>query len=605
MTALHDNIPEELHSRTQWVCYRRVSSKNRKLQNVPFVASGQRHASCTAPTDWSTFEEASAAITQPSRKLDGISYVLTADDGLVCVDLDHARDPETGSPEPWAQEIIDKIGSYTEVSPSGTGYHIFVRGTVPAALKTDRVEIYASSKIMATTGDVEFPHTVIVDAGLDWLYERAKPTTVNNGSGDSEKVYAIWGELRRELKTDDSASLAREFERRYPDIYRAQNAKHGNNYMRADAERYIEKHPLTPVRKECESKIAGESFDSVKEKPLLWLWKNRIPRHKVTIFGGNPDAGKSLVSLDLSARLTTGRDFPDGEKNQLGPVDVALLFCEDDPADTVKPRLLAAGADCAKVYRLFSSVVAKDGSTKERHIAFDTDLQQLERFLLERRAIRFLVIDPISSYLGEASMVKETDVRRVLVPLAELAARLEVTVLLIAHLNKRSDVSALHKIMGAVAISGVARAAWMFAEDHENEDTYLMVRGKLNVGRKSEGLRYSIAAKTIPECGEAPFIKWEGTTSVSAGEVFGLLGPMEESKADKTVEAMTWLQGFLAAGAKPASEVSAAAKRVGIAERTLDRAKGKMKIKSAKRAEGWVWELPAGDEERQLEVAIV
>lgn len=129
-----------------------------------------------------------------------------------------------------------------------------------------------------------------------------------------------------------------------------------------------------------------------------------------------------------------------------------------------------------------------------------------------------------------------------------------------------------------------------------------MVRGKLNVGKKTEGLRYSIAAKTIPDCGEAPFIKWEGTTNVTAGQVFGLFGPMEESKADKTAEAMTWLQGFLAAKAKPASEVNAAAKRVGIADRTLDRAKGKLKIRSAKRAEGWVWELPAGDEERQLEV---
>src|SRR5262249_37545354 len=138
----------------------------------------------------------------------------------------------------------------------------------------------------------------------------------------------------------------------------------------------------------------------------------------------------------------------------------------------------------------------------------------------------------ISSYLGEASMVKETEVRRVLVPLAELAARLEVTILLIAHLNKRSDVSALHKIMGAVAISGVARGAWMFAEGPEDEDCYLMVRGKLNVGKKVEGLRYSIEAREVPACGEAPFINWEGPTEVSAGQVFGLFGPMESGKAD-------------------------------------------------------------------------
>jgi putative DNA primase/helicase len=236
--------------------------------------------------------------------------------------------------------------------------------------------------------------------------------------------------------------------------------------------------------------------------------------------------------------------------------------------------------------------VTGDGSKAERQIAFDTDLHKLEQFLLERRNIRFLVVDPISSYLGEASMVKETDVRRVLVPLAELAARLEITVLLIAHLNKRSDVSALHKIMGAVAISGVARAAWMFAEDPENEDAYLMVRGKLNVGKKTEGLRYCIEAKEIPDCGEAPFIKWDGTTEVSAGQVFGLFGPMESTKADKAGDAVAWLKGFLMAGRKAADDVVNTASREGFKERTLRKAKSTLGVVSEKDGDTWYWQLP-------------
>src|SRR5215469_14477596 len=138
--SLYENIPTELRVRPQWVCYRRTPNKQGKTQNIPFLSTGERPASCTACADWSTFEQACAAVANPYTKLDGISYVLTADDGFVCVDLDHARNPETGVPDLWAREIIDKIGSYTEVSPSETGYHIFARGKVPAALKTDRVE---------------------------------------------------------------------------------------------------------------------------------------------------------------------------------------------------------------------------------------------------------------------------------------------------------------------------------------------------------------------------------------------------------------------------------------------------------------------------------
>src|SRR6266853_246423 len=105
----------------------------------------------------------------------------------------------------------------------------------------------------------------------------------------------------------------------------------------------------------------------------------------------------------------------------------------------------------------------------------------------------------------------------------------------------------------------------MFAEDPENENNYLMVRGKLNVGKKTQGLRYSIQAKGIPDCGESPFIKWEGTTDVSAGQVFGLFGPMESgSKGAKRTDAATWLERLLSAGRRPTDEIIAAAKRQGI-----------------------------------------
>jgi hypothetical protein len=533
--ANYDNIPTELRKPALWLQYylspdpKKPGKKPRKHPCVKYATQQDRAANLRG-LDY-------LLGNRPPQK--GVQRYVEKSEGFTYIDLDHVRNQETGEILPWVSDLIAWLDTYTEISASGTGFHLVARGTLPEDFKLDPnpIEIYSGNipnKLIAMTGD---------------LYDEWRFSTIENRQ---EKLDKLLG--------------------------RAKAGEFG-----------------TPATGATESQISGETFDTIKEKALEWLWKNRIPKNKITIFGGNPDAGKSLVSLDLTARLTTNRDWPDGEKNGVGTIEVALLFCEDDAADTVKPRLLVAGADCAKVHRLFSTFVSKDGTKKDRQIAFDTDLQKLERFLLEHRAIRFLVIDPISNYLGEASMVKETDVRRVLVPLAELAAALEVTILLIAHLNKRSDVSALHKIMGAVAISGVARAAWMFAEDPENEGSYLMVRGKLNVGKKTEGLRYTITAKGIPDCGEQPFINWNGTTDVSAGQVFGLFGPVETDKKDKTTDATTWLKGFLSAGDKTADEVLDAATREDIKERTLRRAKSKLGVLSVQHADGWRWQLPSGD----------
>jgi hypothetical protein len=152
------NIPQELVSRKNWVCYRLVpdpEKPEKKPAKVPHQVSGPL-AKSNDPSTWSTFEQARAAVA--AGKFDGVSYALSAEDGLVCVDLDNARNPETGHPEPWAAPIIHALRSYTEVSPSGTGYHVFVRGVIPKAShkQGSTVELYAGVKIMATTGTLGF-----------------------------------------------------------------------------------------------------------------------------------------------------------------------------------------------------------------------------------------------------------------------------------------------------------------------------------------------------------------------------------------------------------------------------------------------------------------
>ena len=322
-----------------------------------------------------------------------------------------------------------------------------------------------------------------------------------------------------------------------------------------------------------------ESLDAIKPKRLRWLWRNRVPLGKMTVFGGDVGAGKSLLSVDLVARASTGRGYP-GDEDAREPIDMLMFFCEDGAEDTVVPRLIAAGADLSRIKRAKSE------------FSLDKDLQALERTLRESPSIKLIVIDPASSYLGSVNMDREREVRSVLMPLAQLAERLEVTIILILHFNKRGDVRAVHRLLGAIAFSGVARAVWLFAEDPDNDGACLMLHGKMNVAKKQETLRYRTEERDLVIEGEpaqVPFIEWCGTSKVDAERVIGVAASRD--RAEKTTDASKWLADFLTQD-KPAKDVHEAAAQHGIAKRTLERAKSKLGIESEKTNDGWVWHLP-------------
>jgi hypothetical protein len=285
------------------------------------------------------------------------------------------------------------------------------------------------------------------------------------------------------------------------------------------------------------------------------------------------------VSVDVAARASTGRGYP-GDEDARAPIDVLMFFCEDGVEDTVVPRLMAAGADLSRIKRATSE------------FSLDKDRDALERTLRENPTIKLIVIDPASSYLGNVNLEKEREVRSVLLPLAQLAEPLEVTVILILHFNKRGDVKAVHRLLGAIAFSGVARAVWLFAEDPDNAGKCLMLHGKMNVAKKQEALCYQMKERNLVIEGEpaaVPFIEWCGTSKVDAERVIG--ASASRDRAEKITDASQWLTDFLTQD-KPAKEVYEAAEQVAIAKRTLQRAKSKLGIESEKTEGGWVWHLP-------------
>ncbi len=180
----YEGIPQELKDRNQWVAWH-IEIRNNNPTKPPINAHTGRYASCDDPTTWAPFESACHAYNSRDD-LDGVGYVLSADDPYAGIDLDKCRNPETGIVEPWARAIVEQIHSYTEVSPSGCGLHILVRGTLPeGARRRGNLEMYDRSRYFTITGrHLEGTPTTIEerDAPLKGLHARELgPAAQNNG----------------------------------------------------------------------------------------------------------------------------------------------------------------------------------------------------------------------------------------------------------------------------------------------------------------------------------------------------------------------------------------------------------------------------------------
>jgi putative DNA primase/helicase len=345
-------------------------------------------------------------------------------------------------------------------------------------------------------------------------------------------------------------------------------------------------------------RLVTRRASDITTKKILWIWDQRVPLGKLTIFSGNPDQGKSLITMYMVSNLTSGRPLF-GSTIQMEPCDVLLMAGEDEADDTIVPRLQAGDADLNKVHIVESVASGNDAETptevREAHL--DVDIKVIEEMLLANPSIKLVIIDPLSNYLGQANMNKEQEVRSVLVPLKNLAARTGVAVVCVMHLNKSSDASAIHRIGGAVAFVGVARAAWLFTEDSEDKARHLMLRVKGNIAKTLGGLAYAIQAKTVTVEGEPssqPYVEWLGETEKVASDV--LIGGVPAGRPpEKEQEAKEWLLDFLADGAQTATDVESFGRKAGHSFRTLTRAKKELDIGSTQQERRWVWVLPSNN----------
>jgi hypothetical protein len=317
--------------------------------------------------------------------------------------------------------------------------------------------------------------------------------------------------------------------------------------------------------------------------PLRWLWPGVIPAGKLTLFVGDPGLGKSLVALDIAARVTSGIPWPDG--SSACPIGkVILLSAEDDPADTIRPRLDAAGA-ISDLVRLIEGV--RDGK-RQRLFNLADDTLRLDAEIAQDT--RLIIIDPITAYVGGIDSHVTSDVRGLLAPLAELAARRGLAILGVSHLNKGSG-AAMYRTTGSLAWVAAARAVWAVGRDPENRDRILMLPVKQNLSPNLGGFAYGILPKN-----DAPCIAWENGRAL--GDADALLRSLEDTE-DRSAgkEAEEWLAEALAEGRVKAADLFRQAHAVGISTITLRRAATKIGVRKVKGGfrDGWSWALPGAE----------
>jgi putative DNA primase/helicase len=360
-----------------------------------------------------------------------------------------------------------------------------------------------------------------------------------------------------------------------------------------------------PQSKPLVSQMIFRSAADIKPKRIKWLWNQTVPLGKITLFAGNPDNGKSMATTSLAALCTRGRDFPDCP-NTTPASDVLMFLGEDDLDDTVIPRLMAADADMSKVH--FATVESSD--MKEREFQLDRDLPGLEAGLQQYPNTRLLIIDPISNYLGGKNMIAEQEMRRILVPLKDMAARLGIAIIIVMHLNKKVDLDAINRVGGAMAFIGVARCSWLFVRDVTEDgmklDTFSMIRLKNNLAKASAGGHaYHIDTRRIlTEDGEdwPPCVIWDGAIQKSAEDALGKthgarggarLGAGRPKGSDVNLQvAISFLEEVLQDGSKTSKWIFAQGKgRHGCSETTLRRAAADLHIKPFEQGGGWGWEM--------------
>ena len=305
----------------------------------------------------------------------------------------------------------------------------------------------------------------------------------------------------------------------------------------------------------------------VDVEEIRWLWYPYIPYGKCTILQGDPGCGKTMLALNLAARLSNGYGMPFASAEPEEPIHILYQTSEDGIGDTIKPRLIAAGANCNNIRVI----------NEENHpLHFDDE--RIEKAIVSENA-KLLILDPLSAYIGEnVNLNQAIDVRSAFRKIYAVAQRTKCAVLIVSHMNKANGISALYRTNGSIDICGAVRSILTVCEDREEKDKRYLVPVKSNLAEKGDAIIFRLS----------DHIEWLESRAVTADELLSSFGSSRDTKQGQAEEEMLAL---LSEEDKPAYEIYQHFEKLGISKRTVENAKKSLGVKSHRKSKVWMWSL--------------
>ena len=291
-------------------------------------------------------------------------------------------------------------------------------------------------------------------------------------------------------------------------------------------------------------------MSDVKLTPVNWLWKPYLPFGKLSVLQGNPGEGKTYFAMHLAAACTNGKLLPNMER--LKPFNVIYQTAEDGLGDTVKPRLIEAGADLDRVLVIDDSDVQLTLSD-----------ERIEKAIIENNA-KLVIIDPIQAYLGaDVDMNRANEVRPIFMRLGQVAQRTGCAILLIGHLNKAAGMQSLQRGLGSIDIAAAVRSVLFIGKLKHDPTMRILTHEKSSLAPPGASLAFSL--------GDEGGFRWVGEYDITADEMLSGIEPQRETK---TQQAKDLICALLAGGKQVLSEdIDKAALERGIPGRTVRDAK--------------------------------
>ena len=308
-------------------------------------------------------------------------------------------------------------------------------------------------------------------------------------------------------------------------------------------------------------------MSEIQSQEVSWLWYPFIPYGKLTIIQGDPGDGKITFVLNIAAKLSRGEGL-DSEMKLSEPVNVIYQSAEDGLADTVKPRLELAGADCERILVI---------DEKEKSLSMVDE--RLEKAIVQTKA-RMLILDPIQAYLGGGmNMNRANEARDMTKKLGALAEKYQCAIVLIGHMNKAAGNKAVYRGMGSIDFFAVARSVLLVGRVEGEPNIRAVVQIKNNLAAFGHPKAFALSEDGF---------QWLGDYEITADEVLGGIAP----KANKMEQAKHMLRELaLTSNAVLSKEIFDMADEQGISKRTLENAKKELGIRAKKINNSWYWEL--------------